>query len=90
MVRLVMRIYLTEGYTIRWRRGDPVAYVFADREAGDGDRVVGVIDTIPVSKTGWTDAAEVRTVATRWLRERWGVRDGRPVPRVTADRRQQA
>lgn len=58
-----MRVYLPEGYTIRWRRGDAAAYVFADREAGDGDRIAGVIDTIPVSKTGWTDAAEVRTVA---------------------------
>lgn len=90
VARLVMRVYLAEGYTIRWGRGDAAAYVFADREAGDGDRVVGVIDTIPVSKTGWTDAAEVRTVATRWLREHRGVRDDRPVPRVAADPRQQA
>ncbi|MGH3814127.1 MAG: hypothetical protein ACRDUV_17035 [Pseudonocardiaceae bacterium] len=66
----MMWVYLAEGYTIRWRRGDAVAYVFADREAGDSDRVVGAIDTIPVSKTGWTDAIEVRAVAARWLRER--------------------
>jgi hypothetical protein len=70
MVRLVMRVYLTEGYTIRWRRGDAVAYVFADRQAGDGDRTLGAIDTIVVSKTGWTDAVEVRAVAARWLRGR--------------------
>ncbi len=74
MVRLVMRVYLAEGYTIRWRRGDAAAYVFADREAGDGDRVARSIDTIPVSKTGWTDAVEVRAVATRWLREHCGGR----------------
>jgi hypothetical protein len=74
LARVVMWVYLPEGYTIRWRRGDAAAYVFADREAGDGDRVVGVIDTIPVSKTGWTDAAEVKAVATRWLRERRGGR----------------
>lgn len=76
MVRLVMRVYLTEGYTIRWRRGDPVAYVFADRQAADGDPTLGAIDTIPVSKTGWTDAVEVRAVGTRWLRERRGSRIG--------------
>ncbi len=70
MVRLVMRVYLTEGYTIRWRRGDAMAYVFVDRQAGDGDRTLEAIDTIPVSRTGWTDAVEVRAVATRWLRER--------------------
>lgn len=70
VARLVMRVYLPDGYIIRWRRGDAAAYVFADREAGDGDLVVGAIDTVPVSKTGWTDGAEVRAVATRWLRER--------------------
>ncbi|MGH3920370.1 MAG: hypothetical protein ACRDSG_15240 [Pseudonocardiaceae bacterium] len=69
MFRPVMRVYLAAGYTIRWRRGDGVAYVFADREACDGDRVVGAIDMIPVSKAGWTDAVEVRAVAARWLRE---------------------
>lgn len=30
----VMWVYLTDGYTVRWRRGDDVAYVFADRQAG--------------------------------------------------------
>lgn len=68
--RPVMRVCLAEGYTVRWRRGEGVAYVFADRQAGDGDGTAGAIDTIPVSKTGWTDVAEVRTVAARWLRER--------------------
>ncbi len=63
-----MWVYLAAGYTLRWRRGDAVAYVFAGREAGDSDRVAGAIDTIPVSQTGWTDAAEVRAVAARWLR----------------------
>jgi len=68
--RPVMRVCLAERYTVRWRRGDTVAYVFAEREAAEGDGTVGVIATIPVSKTGWTDVAEVRAVATRWLRER--------------------
>ncbi|MGH3430418.1 MAG: hypothetical protein ACRDQZ_23095 [Mycobacteriales bacterium] len=68
--RPVMRVYLAQGYTIRWRRGDALAYVFADRESGDGEGVAGAIDTIPVSKTGWTDASEVRALADRWRRER--------------------
>lgn len=68
--RQVMRVRLAEGYTVRWRRGDAAAYVFADRQAGDGDGTAGAIDSIPVSQTGWTDVGEVRTVATRWLRER--------------------
>ncbi|MGH4013744.1 MAG: hypothetical protein ACRDSL_07375 [Pseudonocardiaceae bacterium] len=62
----VMWVYLADGYTIRWRRGDDVAYVFADRQASEG--AIGAIDTIPVSKTGWTDISDVRMVATRWLR----------------------
>lgn len=47
MVRLVMRVCLTEGYTIRWRRGNAVAYVSADRQAGDGGAILGAIGTIP-------------------------------------------
>lgn len=66
--RPVMRVCLADGCTVRWCRGDAVAYVFSDRQASDGE--TGAIDTIPVSKTGWTDVAEVRTVAVRWLRER--------------------
>ncbi|MGH8879627.1 MAG: hypothetical protein ACRD0P_20140 [Stackebrandtia sp.] len=54
------------GYTFRWRRGDAVAYVFADQQ--NGDETWGAIDTIPVSKTGWTDIADVRQIATRWRR----------------------
>lgn len=52
-------------YTIRWRRGDPVAYVLDARQIGDHGRA-GVVGTIPVSPTGWTDLAEVRQVGRRW------------------------
>lgn len=62
----VMSIHLPEGYTIRWRRGDAVAYVFADQQTGD--ETTNAIDTIPVSRTGWTDITDVRQVAARWLR----------------------
>ena len=64
----VMWVYLADGCTVRWRRGDDVAYVFADRQASDGAGTVSAIDTIPVSKNGWTDIVDVRMVATRWRR----------------------
>lgn len=45
-----------------------MAYVFADRKTGDSDDTHGTIDTIPVPKAGWTDIADVRLIANRWLR----------------------
>lgn len=63
-----MWIHLPGEYTVRWRRGDAVAYVFADRHTGDSQDTHGTIDTIPVSKTGWSDIADVRLIADRWLR----------------------
>lgn len=64
----VMCVRLLEGYTVRWRRGDAVAYVFADQQTGE--ETTSAIDTIPVSRSGWTDITDVRQVATRWLRTR--------------------
>ncbi|MGH3815495.1 MAG: hypothetical protein ACRDUV_24100 [Pseudonocardiaceae bacterium] len=64
----MMWIHLPGGYTVRWRRGDAVAYVFADRQTGDSEDNRTAIDTIPVSKTGWSDIADVRLIAHRWLR----------------------
>ncbi|MGH3911960.1 MAG: hypothetical protein ACRDTC_00910 [Pseudonocardiaceae bacterium] len=66
----MMRVYSSRGYMVRWRRGDGVAYVFADREAGDGDHIANAVDTIAVSRSGWTDVVEVKAVLARWLRER--------------------
>ena len=57
-----------EGITIRWQRGDWVAYVLEGQRIGEHG-VVGVLDTIPVAPTGWTDLAEVRLVGLRWLRQ---------------------
>jgi hypothetical protein len=59
-----------EGYTIRWRRGDPVAYVLHGHRIGDHTTTAGVLDTIPVAPTGWTDLAEIRSLGQRWLRQR--------------------
>lgn len=67
-IQPVIWIHLPGGYTVRWRRGDAVAHVFADRQAGDSDDTHGTIDAIPVPKTGWTDITDVRLIATRWLR----------------------
>ncbi|MBV8540168.1 MAG: hypothetical protein JO063_10110 [Pseudonocardiales bacterium] len=59
-----------EGVTIRWRRGEPVAYVLHGRRIGDDTTATGVLDTIPVAPTGWTDLAEIRLLGQRWLRQR--------------------
>lgn len=60
-----------DGITIRWRRGESVAYVLDGRRIGDHSTVgVGVLDTIPVASRGWTDLAEVRVVGERWVRGR--------------------
>lgn len=59
-----------EGVTIRWRRGEPVAYVLHGHRIGDDTTAAGVLDTIPVAPTGWTDLAEIRLLGKRWLRQR--------------------
>lgn len=61
--------FKVEGtYTIRWRRGEPVAHVLCS-QAMDDHGIAGVLDTIPVSPSGWTDLAEVRLIGRRWLRQ---------------------
>ncbi len=72
---LVGWVYLSvgSGYTIRWERGDQVAYVFAGKQAEtypDKPLTVPVLATIPVSASGWVDLAQIRLVAERWLRTR--------------------
>jgi hypothetical protein len=64
-VALIGWVRLEGRYTIRWRRGDTVAYVLGAQQIGDHG-MAGVVDTIPVSPTGWTDLAEVRHVGQRW------------------------
>jgi hypothetical protein len=59
-------VQLEGRYTIRWRRGDPVAYVLGAGQLGDHG-MAGVLDTIPVSPLGWTDLAQVRLLGQRWL-----------------------
>lgn len=66
-------VYLSagSGYTIRWERGDQVAYVFAGKQMEtypDTSVAVPVLATITVSSSGWTDLAQIRLVGEQWLR----------------------
>jgi hypothetical protein len=54
------------GFTLRWKRGDPVAYVLSGRRDDHG--MHDVLATIPVLPAGWTDQAEVRQLGERWMR----------------------
>lgn len=54
------------GFTIRWRRGDPVAYVLSGQRVGDHG-MSEVLATLPVLPGGWTDLAEVRQLGQRWM-----------------------
>jgi hypothetical protein len=58
-----------DGCTIRWRRGEAVAYVLAGNRIGDHG-MSEVLATIAVAPTGWTDLAEIRALGQRWLRTR--------------------
>jgi len=57
-----------DGYTIRWRRGDAVAYVLSGKKLGDHG-MADVLGTIPVLPAGWTDLAEIRLLGQRWVRQ---------------------
>ncbi len=56
-----------DGFTIRWRRGDRVAYVLDGQRIGDHG-MADILDTIPVLPAGWTDLAEIRLLGQRWGR----------------------
>jgi hypothetical protein len=57
------------GFTIRWQRGDRMAYVLSGRRLGDHG-MTEVLGTIPVLPAGWSDLAELRTLGQRWMRAR--------------------
>lgn len=61
-------VFLDAGYTVRWRRGDPVAHVLTGRQM-DNHGAAGVLDAIPVPASGWTDLAEIRQTGQRWLHQ---------------------
>lgn len=47
------------GFTIRWRHGDREAAVLRGNQVGNWT-MDGLLGTIPVPVTGWTDLAEIR------------------------------
>ncbi len=57
------------GYTIRWRRGDSVAYILAGQQMFS-HQTGDVLDTIMVSPSGWTDMGEILITGQRWQRQR--------------------
>lgn len=66
--------YLTSGdYTIRWQRGDDVAYIFEGKQfktSPEQALSLPVLDTIPVSLKGWTDLTHVRRLGEGWVKTR--------------------
>lgn len=59
-----------DGYTVRWKRGDPVAYVLSGKQIGN-HTMSNILATIRVLPAGWTDLAEIRSLGQRWAHQRW-------------------
>ncbi len=57
-----------DGITIRWRRGEPLAYVLSGQRVGDYG-TADLLGTIPVLPAGWTDHGEIRHLAQRWQQQ---------------------
>ncbi len=55
-----------DRFTIRWRRGEPVAYVLDGKRVGD-HAMTGVLGKIAVAPAGWTDLVEIQNLGRRWL-----------------------
>jgi hypothetical protein len=63
-------VYLhSANCTIRWQRGDKVAYIFEGKQM-DANPDDTVLATIPVSSTGWTDLADVKLAGENWAKEK--------------------
>lgn len=64
-------VYLrSANCTIRWQRGDKVAYIFEGKqtEANSDEGSLAVLATIPVSSTGWTDLADIKLTGENWVK----------------------
>lgn len=63
--------YLASGdCTIRWQRGDKVAYIFEGKQLETHPNqalTVTILDTIPVQTKGWTDLAHVQRLGEAWV-----------------------
>lgn len=64
-------VYLRAGCTIRWQRGDREAYLLTGNTVGSWT-MEGLLATIPVTRGGWTDLTEVRSIGERWTRRSQG------------------
>jgi hypothetical protein len=59
--------------TIRWQRGDTVAYIFEGKQLEtypDRPLTLPVLATVPVPRQGWTDTIEVQRVGEAWMRDK--------------------
>lgn len=54
-------VYLRAGCTIRWQRGDREAYLLTGNTVGSWT-MEGLLATIPVTRGGWTDLTELRSI----------------------------
>lgn len=65
-------VYIPSGHcTIRWQRGDKVAYVLSGKELEtypDEALRIKVLDTIPVARKGWADIDHVRLTGEHWVK----------------------
>lgn len=65
-------VYFRSGHcTIRWQRGDTVAYIFEGEQLKtypDETMKVEPLATIPVSPQGWTDLAHVKRTTENWVK----------------------
>jgi hypothetical protein len=63
--------YLPSGdCTIRWQRGDNVAYIFQGKQLEtypDQGLRVETLATIPVSPKGWADIPHVQRLGEAWV-----------------------
>jgi hypothetical protein len=61
------------GCTIRWQRGDNVAYIFEGKQLEtypDEPLKVKILATVRVLPKGWTDIDHVRRIGENWVKVR--------------------
>ena len=57
------------GFTIRWARGEPYAYVLAGKRMHDhATEGPQVLAAIPVVAAGWSEHKQIRELGMRWVR----------------------
>jgi len=59
--------YLKYDCTVRWQRGDREAYVLRGNQVGKWT-TDGVLGTIAVPYTGWSDLDEIKLAGENWVK----------------------